>query len=80
MRYVTVRVVDGGGRPQSGVKVTIWVYQTFAVTGHIDPQYTDSNGETEFRLDDGYNEISISVKDHERVKRDKVQAYYKIIL
>ena len=80
MRYVTVRVVDSGGRPQSNIRVAIYVNQ-FAASGMKDPQYTNSDGETEFALDiDTFAEISVYVDGQERVKRGSVQAMCKIIL
>jgi len=79
MRYVTVRVVDSGGRPRSGVRVALYVYQ-FAASGMKDPQWTDSNGEADFTLDiDEGAEISVYVDGQERVGRGRVRAEYKVV-
>lgn len=78
MRYVTVRVVDSGGRGQSNAKVSIWVGGIAG--GFLSPEYTDSDGEANFKIDDSYTEIAVSVNDHERVSTGKVRADYKIVI
>lgn len=78
MRYVTVRVVNSGGRPESNAKVTLWVGGIAG--GFLTPEYTNSDGEADFKLDDAYSEISISVNDRERVPRASVRADYKIVI
>lgn len=78
MKYVTVRVVDSGGRPQSNAKVALWVGGIAG--GFVQPQYTNSNGEADFKLDDSYSEISVSVNDKERVPRGSVRAEYKVVI
>ncbi len=78
MKYVTVRVVDGSGRPQSNAKVAFWVGGIAG--GFLPPQYTNSDGEADFKLNDSYSEISVSVNDKERVPRGSVRAEYKIVI
>ncbi|MBC7529383.1 MAG: hypothetical protein H7308_17780 [Chthonomonadaceae bacterium] len=80
MKYVTVRVIDSNGRPQSDVRVSLLVYQTLA-SGMKTPQYTSSNGEANFDLDiDQFAEISVYVKGEERISRGSVKAEYRIIV
>lgn len=80
MKYVTVRVVDSGGRPQANVKVSIYINQ-FAAQGMKEPQYTNSSGEAEFQLDiDTYGEITVYVNGQERVPRGSVRAEYKVVV
>ena len=79
MRYVTVRVVDSGGRPQPNTRVSVYVHQ-FLAEGMKGPEYTNSDGCVEFALDiDTFAEISIYVNGNETVKRGSVRAEYKII-
>ena len=80
MKYVTVRVIDSSGRPQSDVRVSLFVYQTLA-SGMKTPQYTNSKGEANFDLDiDQFAEISVYVKGEERIPRGSVEAEYRIIV
>ena len=80
MKYASVRVVDSGGRPRSGEKVSVYVYQ-FAAGGMIGPEYTNSDGLADFTLDiDEYAEIAIYVAGSERVRRDRVRASYTVIV
>lgn len=80
MKYVTVRVVDSGGRPQSDVKVSIYVHQMLA-EGMKGPEYTDASGLTDFDLDiDEHAQISIYVNGNERVPRGSVRADYRVTI
>lgn len=80
MKYATVRVVDSGGRPQSNAKVSVYVHQ-FAAEGMKDAQYTNSDGETDFKLDiDDGAQISIYVNGSEKVGRGSVRSEYKVTI
>ena len=80
MRHVTVLVVDASGRPRPNTRVSIYVIQSFA-SGMKGPQYTDSSGEAEFRLDiDETAQISVYVDGNEHVQAGSVKAAYKVIL
>jgi hypothetical protein len=50
-RYLTVRVVDSGGRPKKGARVGLYVHRTLA-SGFKPNVYTDAEGKVEFALDD----------------------------
>lgn len=80
MKYTTVRVVDSGGRPQSNAKVSIYVHQ-FMAGGMTEPQYTNANGEANFKLniDDGA-EIGIYVSGNEKISRGSVRSEYKVTI
>lgn len=76
MKHVKVTVVDSGGSPKSDIKVSIYVHQ-FAAQGMTEPQYTDRDGEANFKLNiDEYAEISVYVKGDEAIKRGSVKAEY----
>jgi hypothetical protein len=77
-RNILVRVFDGGGRPVSGAKVSIWVYQ-FMASGLAASGQTAGDGEFEADIDiDASGEISISVNDKERVSRSSPRGSYRI--
>lgn len=76
MKYTTVRVVDSGGRPQSGAKVSIYIHQ-FAAEGMKGPQYTNPDGKADFSLDiDDSAQISVYVNGTEKSGRGSVQSEY----
>ncbi len=78
MQNVLVRVYSSSGRPVSGARVNVYVYQ-FLAYGYVPEQYTDSDGEAEFDLDvDNGAEISISVDGSERVGRGRIRGSYRI--
>ena len=78
MKYTSVRVVSGGGSPEAGARVSIYVSQ-FAASGSVDDQYTDSNGEADFSLDiDDGAEITVYVNGQERIGRGAVRSNYTV--
>ena len=78
MRSVLVRVFDAGGRPVSGARVVVWVYQ-FLAGGAVPEQYTNSSGEAEFNLNvDASAEISIRVNGTDKILRGAIQGSYRV--
>ncbi|HZT43349.1 MAG TPA: hypothetical protein VFA07_14365 [Chthonomonadaceae bacterium] len=59
MRYITVRVVDSGGKPRSNARVSVYVHQ-FATEGMKDAVYTNSDSEANFQLDTTWSFHSLS--------------------
>ena len=79
-RYISVRVVDAGGKPVSQARVTLYVSQTLA-SGTLPEKYTGSDGLAEFAPDlDESARISISVNGQEKVKSGPIRGEYKITL
>ncbi|MCW3098382.1 MAG: hypothetical protein JWL77_4000 [Chthonomonadaceae bacterium] len=78
MRYVTVRVVDASGRPQANATVRLWVGGI--TDGFLPPEYTNSTGEAEFKFDEGYSKVAVSVNGRERIPSGSVKAEYKVVL
>lgn len=77
-RYISVRVVDSGGKSVYYAKVTLWIYQ-FAASGSKE-KYTDHDGLAQFDEDmDGGAEVSISVNSSEKVKRSSPKAQYTVV-
>ncbi len=80
MQYMTVRVVDGSGRPQHNAKVSVYISQTLA-SGMKDPEYTNSDGEAEFRLDvDTGAQITIYVNGNEKISNTSVKSEFKVTI
>ncbi len=79
-RYISVRVVDAGGKPTYYARVVLYVSQTLA-SGPLPEKYTNSNGLAEFETDlDASARISVSVNGHEQVRSGPIQADYKVTL
>ena len=77
MRYVSVRVVDSGGRPKRDSRVAIEVHQFLA--GGIVGKQTNSDGMAQFRLNvDEGAEITIMVDGNVRVQRGSIRADYSV--
>ena len=77
MRYVSVRVVDSGGRPKRDARVAIEVHQFLA--GGVVGENTDSDGIAQFRLDvDEGAEITIMVDGNVKVQRGSIRADYTV--
>lgn len=77
-RYVSVRVVDEGGKAVSSATVALYLYQSLA-SGGAGQKQTNSEGLAEFEVDaDSSAEMSVSVNGHERVRRSSIQGEYKI--
>lgn len=80
MIYTMVRIVDSGGRPQSGIKVSIFVSQ-FLASGFRPEQYTNTDGEAEFSLDiDNGAELTIYANGQEKISKGPVRADYRVII
>jgi hypothetical protein len=76
-RNILVRTYDASGRPASGLRVSLWVYQ-FLASGSAGEKYTNSNGEVDFDLDiDEGAEISISINGTERSSRATPRGEYR---
>jgi len=74
---ILVRVYNSSGHPVSGRRISIG---TFGMNyGVLPSQYTDSDGETEFNIDD-YGDINIYVDGDEKVKRGPIRGSYRIEL
>lgn len=79
-RYISVRVVDAGGKPANYAKVVLYVSQTLA-SGPLPEKYTNSEGLAEFEADlDAFAQVSVSVNGQERVRSGPIQADYKVTL
>ena len=77
MRYVSVRVVDSGGRPQRDVRVGIEVHQ-FLASG-VKTEYTNSDGVAQFSLDvDDGAEITVYANGNEKVRRGSIRSEYTV--
>lgn len=80
MKYITVRVVNSEGRPQYYARVSVYVYQ-FAAEGMKEAQYTNADGETDFKLDiDDGAQIAIYVNGSEKIERGSVRSEYKVTI
>lgn len=78
-RYVTLRVVDSGGRPKKGAKVGCYIHR-FMASGFKPNQYTDSEGEVEFTLDDD-SRITLYVDGREiKPGERKPEAIMKVVV
>ncbi len=79
MRYVSIRVVDSGGRPKRDVRVALEIHQFLA--GGVKAQNTDSNGLANFSLDvDDGAEVTVMVNGEVRLQRGAIKAEYLIVL
>lgn len=77
MKYVSVRVVDSGGRPLRDSRVGIEVHQFLA--GGMKSEHTNSDGLCEFQLDvDKGAEITIYVDGNLKVSRGSIKSDYKV--
>jgi len=79
-RYISVRVVDSGGKPAYYAKVVLYASQALA-SGPLPEKYTNSDGVAEFEPDlDTSAQVSVSVNGYERVRSGPIQAQYKVVL
>jgi len=79
-RYISVRVVDSGGKPAYYAKVVLHVSQVLA-SGPLPEKYTNNDGVAEFEPDlDASSQVSVSVNGQERVRSGPIQAEYKVAL
>ncbi len=79
-RYITVRVVDSGGKPAYYAKVVLWVSQVGA-SGPLPEKRTNREGLAEFSPDlDASAKIAVSVNGQEKVRSGSIQAQYKVSL
>lgn len=77
MRYVSVRVVDAGGRPARDARVSMDIHQFAA--GGVKTEYTNSEGIAQFQLDvDEFAEITIYVNGNEKVRRGGIRGDYTV--
>ena len=77
MRYVSVRVVDSGGRPKRASRVALEVHQFLA--GGVKSDDTDSDGLAQFSLDvDDGAEVTVMVDGNVKVPRGPIKAQYLI--
>ena len=75
MRSILIRVYDRSGSPVSNARVTL------GYGGGVgDSQYTDGNGETEFRIDSGYPRIWVYVDGKELVTDKPAQSEYRVVV
>lgn len=78
-RYMTVRVVDGQGRPKRRVRVGAYVHR-FLSSGFKPDQHTDENGEVEFTFEDD-SPITLYVDGQEiRPGKRQVEAHVKLVV
>ena len=78
-RHMTVRVVDGTGRPKKGARVGVYIHR-FMASGFKDNQYTDSNGDAEFELSDD-SRVTLDVDGSEIKPGERTpQALIKVIV
>ena len=77
MRYVSVRVVDGGGRPKRDARVALEIHQFLA--GGVKSENTDSDGLAQFSLDvDDGAETTVMVNGVVKLQRGPIKAQYLI--
>jgi len=81
-RYVTVRVVDSGGRPVQHAKVVLWASGQFLVApGPLPEKYTDSSGIAELAVElDDSAKISVSVNGSEKIGAGSIRSEYKVTI
>jgi hypothetical protein len=78
-RYMTIRVVDGAGRPKSGARVGVYIHR-FLSSGFKPDQHTDNDGQVEFSFDDD-SPITLYVDGREiRPGKRQPEAYLKLIV
>lgn len=79
-RYISVRVVDSGGRPVHYARVVLHVSQ-FLASGPLPEQHTNRDGVAEFEPDlDASAQVSVSVNGQERVRTGSIQAEYRVVV
>ncbi len=78
-RYLTVRVVDPDGRPKKGARVGCYIHR-FLSSGFKSDQYTDSEGQVEFTLDDDSRVTPYVDGSEIRPGERKPEAMVKVIL
>jgi hypothetical protein len=79
-RYMTVRVVDAGGKPAHDARVTLWVKQLLA-SGPLPEKRTNREGLAEFEADlDEGAKVLVSVNGRERTPYEAPQAQYRVTL
>ena len=75
MRYVSIRVVDSGGRTKRDVRVALEIHQ-FLASG-IKAENTDSNGLAQFSLDvDDGAEVTVMVNGSVKLQRGPIKSEY----
>lgn len=73
MRYISVRVVDSGGRPKRDARVALEIHQFLA--GGVKSENTDSDGVAQFSLDvDGGAEVTVIVDGNVKIPRGPIKA------
>ena len=75
MRSILIRVYDRSGSPVPNARVTLGYGD-----GVGDSQFTDGDGETEFRIDSGYPRIWVYVDGKELVKDEPARGEYRVIV
>lgn len=77
--YMTVRVVDSSGKPRKRARIALYVHE-FLAGGFKPDQYTDDEGQVEFKLD-GHAPFTLYV-DGKEIKpgKQKPEAYVKIVV
>ena len=79
MRYVSIRVVDSGGRPKRDIRVALEIHQFLA--GGVKGENTDSNGLAQFSLDvDDGAEVTVMVNGGVKFPRAPIKAQYLITI
>jgi len=79
-RYISVRVVDSGGRPVRNARVVIHASQ-FLASGSLPEKYTGEDGSADYETDfDASAQVSVYVNGQERVRSGPIQAEYKVVI
>lgn len=78
-RYVTVRVVDSGGKPKHYAKVVLSVSGQFLAFGNIPMKETNREGIAEFEIDLDQNaKIAVVVNGSQKVSSGPIRSEYKV--
>lgn len=79
-RYVTVRVVDSGGKPVYNAKVSLEVSGQMAMAaGFLPSKQSNREGIAEFEVDiDQSAKVAVYVNGSEKVSRGPVRGEYKV--
>lgn len=79
MRYISVRVVDSGGRPKRASRVALEVHQFLA--GGVKSEITDNDGLAQFAIDvDDGAEVTIMVNGNVEFSRGPIKAQYLVTI
>ena len=79
-RYISVRVVNGSGRPVPHERVALYVSQSVGA-GMLPEKYTTTDGLAEFEPDiDEFAQLSVYVNGIEKVKTVPIQAKFTVVI